>query len=181
MNPTWPYQAFPKKVVNDKNCHVSIFVIARAKRKALEKIYGNHVEQYEKLWDHGNELLKVIPDNTILIMTDDEELADGRKRFKRIYTCFGPLKKWFTGGCRPLVGLVGCHLKGPYERKLLAAIEIYANDDMYLIAWDVVEAENSDSWNWFLKNLRDDLNIENDGGWTSIPDRKKVIMSCHYH
>lgn len=33
MNPTWPLSAFLKKVVNDWGCHVSIYAIARAKRK----------------------------------------------------------------------------------------------------------------------------------------------------
>lgn len=174
MNPTWPLASFLQKVVNDWHCHVSIYAVARAKRKALKKINGRHVDQYGKVWEYGNELLKVMPDSTIQVMTEDQEFENGRKRFKRFYTCFGPLKRGFRSGCRPLVGLDGCHLKGPYGGQLLAAVGTDANDGMYPIAWAVVEAENTESWSWFLINLKSDLGIENDGAFTFISDRQKV-------
>lgn len=174
MNPTWPLQSFLQKVVNDWHCHVSVFAIGRAKRKALEKIRGKHVDQYAKLWDYGNELLKAMPDSTIQLMTEDQELEDGRKRFKRFYICLGPLKNGFRNGCRPLLGLDGCHLKGPYGGQLLAAVGTDANDGMYPLAWAVVEAENSDSWNWFLQLIKDDLRIDNSGAFTFVSDRQKV-------
>lgn len=49
MNPTWPLQAFLYKIVNNWNCHVSIYAIGRAKRKGLEKINDKAVDQYAKL------------------------------------------------------------------------------------------------------------------------------------
>ncbi|XP_074327925.1 uncharacterized protein LOC141665838 [Apium graveolens] len=71
MNPTWPLQAFLEKVVNDWGRHVSIYAIARAKRKALQTINGKHVEQYSRVWDYANALLKALPDSTVLVMTED--------------------------------------------------------------------------------------------------------------
>lgn len=121
INPTWPLAAFLKKVVNDWGCHVSIYAIARAKKMALQKIRGRHDEQYGQVWDYANELLKAMPDSTVLVMIEDT--ADPEKKlFKRFYTCFGPIKKGFKSGCRPLIGLDGCHLKGPYGGQLLTAI-----------------------------------------------------------
>lgn len=35
---------------------------------------------------------------------------------------------------------------------------------MYHLAWVVVEVENTDSWNWFLKLLAEDVGIENNSG-----------------
>ncbi|WOG93543.1 hypothetical protein DCAR_0312829 [Daucus carota subsp. sativus] len=84
MNPTWPLSSFLQKVVNDLHCHVSIFAIARAKRKALAKIKGQHVDQFGKVWEYGNELLKAMPDSTIQVMTEDQVLENDRKRFKRM-------------------------------------------------------------------------------------------------
>ncbi|XP_074364979.1 uncharacterized protein LOC141706040 [Apium graveolens] len=180
MNSTWPLQAFLKKVVNDWGCHVSIYAIARAKRKVLRTINGKHVEQYSRVWDYANALLKALPDSTILVMTEDaggtEEV--GQKRFKILYTCFGAVKKEFRKGCRPLIWLDGCHLKGPYGGQLLAAIGTYANDGMYPLAWAVVEAENSESWNWFLKQVVEDLNIENESSWTFISNRQKGLINA---
>ncbi|XP_074362844.1 uncharacterized protein LOC141703148 [Apium graveolens] len=151
MNPTWPLASFLQKVVNDWNFHVSIFAIGRAKKKALEKINGNHIDQYGKLWEYGNELLKVMPDSTIKLMTEEHEVSDGRKRFKRFYICLGPLKRGFRAGCRPLLDLD---------------------------AWAIVEAENSDSWNWFLMNVKEDLNIENDVRWAFISDKQKGLIDA---
>ncbi|XP_063943790.1 uncharacterized protein LOC135150742 [Daucus carota subsp. sativus] len=177
MNPTWPLSAFLKKVVNDWGCHVSIYAIARAKRKALEKINGRHVEQYSRVWDYAQELLKAMPDSTVLVTTENAEEPE-KKRFQRFYTCFGPIKKGFSSGCRPLIGLDGCHLKGPYGGQLLSAIGTDANDGMYPLAWAVVEAENSDSWSWFLANVVSDLKITNDGSWTFISDRQKGLINA---
>ena len=65
MNPTWPLSAFLKKVVNDWHCHVSVFAIARAKRKALQNINGKHVDQYGRILEYGDQLLKVMPQSTV--------------------------------------------------------------------------------------------------------------------
>ncbi|XP_074337085.1 uncharacterized protein LOC141674263 [Apium graveolens] len=99
MNPTYPLAAFLKKIVNDWHCHVSVYAIARAKKKSL-----------------GN-------------INEDQELAGGMKRFKRMYICLGPLKMGFINGCRPLFGLDGCHLKDPYGGYFLAAVATDANDN----------------------------------------------------
>lgn len=79
-----------------------------------------------------------MPDSIIQIMTEDQELVDGRKRLKRFYTCFSPIKKGFKSGCRPLVGLDCCHLKGLYGGQPLANVDTDAK-------WYVVENENHDS------------------------------------
>ncbi|XP_074342048.1 uncharacterized protein LOC141679444 [Apium graveolens] len=96
------------------------------------------------------------------------------RRFKRIYVCLGPVKKGFKAGCKPIIGLDGCHLNGPYGGQLLAAVGTYSNDEMYPIAWAIVEAENTESWNWFLELLATDVDIQNSGAWTFISDRQKI-------
>ncbi|WOG88369.1 hypothetical protein DCAR_0207604 [Daucus carota subsp. sativus] len=68
-----------------------------------------------------------MPDSTVLVTTENAEEPE-KKRFQRFYTCFGPIKKGFSSGCRPLIGLDGCHLKGPYGGQLLSAIGTDAND-----------------------------------------------------
>ncbi|KAL8131831.1 hypothetical protein AgCh_007664 [Apium graveolens] len=41
-----------------------------------------------------------------------------------------------------------------------------------------VEAENSETWNWFLNLLAYDVNIINSGGWTFISDRQKGLINA---
>lgn len=56
------------------------------------------------------------------------------------------LKKDSEVGADHLVGLDGCHLKGPYGGQLLTVVSTDANDGMYPTTWCVVEAVNNDNW-----------------------------------
>ncbi|GAV80239.1 hypothetical protein CFOL_v3_23700, partial [Cephalotus follicularis] len=44
--------------------------------------------------------------------------------FKRMFLCFGASKQGFIEGCRPFIGVDGCHLKGPYGRVMLLVISV---------------------------------------------------------
>ncbi|XP_074368731.1 uncharacterized protein LOC141708819 [Apium graveolens] len=148
MNPTWPVNAFHRKIVNDLKCDVSKHAVYRAKRRALMKI-SEHMRS----------------------KTD-------RGRFMRFYVCLGPLKEAFSQHGRRIIGLDGCHLKGPYGGHLLAAVGVDATDGIYPIAWEIVEAENTDAWNWFLHYFCQDIKIVNDKDWTFISDRQKRLINA---
>jgi len=80
-------------------------------------------------------------------------------------------------GCRRVIGIDGCFLKGPLKGELLSAIGRDANNQIYPIAWAVVEYENKDSWNWFLGHLQKDINIPaGAAGWVFITDQQKVHL-----
>ncbi|MBA0608850.1 hypothetical protein Godav_021019, partial [Gossypium davidsonii] len=57
--------------------------------------------------------------------------------FKRFYVCFEALKRGWKEGCRPVLGLDGCFLKGPFKCKLLAVVGRDGNNQMYLVAWAI--------------------------------------------
>ena len=174
MNPSWPVAAFHKKIFNDFKCEVSKHAVYRAKTRALLKINGTHRAQFAQVWDYAYELKRILPDSTVKILCEDPEPGTERGRFMRMYICLGPLKNAFVQFCRKLVGLDGCHLKGPFGGQLLAAVGVDANDGMYPIAWAVVESETTESWTWFLELLSQDLKIQSDADWTFISDRQKV-------
>ncbi|XP_063941468.1 uncharacterized protein LOC135149632 [Daucus carota subsp. sativus] len=171
MNPTWPISAFHKKIVNDLKCNVSKHAVYRARSRALKRINGTHEEQYADLWKYGYQLKKVLPETTVKILTENPEPEQVSGRFLRFYLCLGPLKKAFKAHCRKIVGLDGCHLKGPFGGILISAVGVDANDGMYPVAWGVVESETTDSWTWFLNFLCQDLQILVDKEWTFISDR----------
>uniref|UniRef100_A0A2N9EWY4 SWIM-type domain-containing protein n=1 Tax=Fagus sylvatica TaxID=28930 RepID=A0A2N9EWY4_FAGSY len=56
--------------------------------------------------------------------------------------------------CRPVISIDGTHLYGRYEGKLLIAMATEANNEIYPLAFAVVESENGDSWSWFLDCIR---------------------------
>ncbi|BFG26285.1 hypothetical protein CerSpe_125590 [Prunus speciosa] len=103
-------------------------------------------------------------------------MEGGKPIFHRMYVCFAALKKGFIQGCRPVVGLDGCHIKGPHPGQLLCAIGIDANNGMYPIAYAIVEIENRCTWTWFLEILVNDLRIDNGLSWVFMSDKHKGLL-----
>ena len=66
-------------------------------------------------------------------------------------------KRGFLRGCRPFVGLDGCHLKGKFGGQLLFATAKDGNDNIFPVAMVLVDQENKDSWIWFLEQFVDDI------------------------
>lgn len=87
--------------------------------------------------------MKSMSDTTVKLMTEPAEPGMDGRRFKRFYVCVGPLKAGFMSGCRPLLGLDGCHLKGPCKGILLTVVGTYPNERKHPIGWAQVEAENN--------------------------------------
>ena len=105
----------------------------------------------------------------------DRPTIDVPPRFQRLFISLAGMKKGFLDGCRPVIGVDGCFLKGPFKGQLLAAVSRDGNNNMYPIAYVVVEAETKDSWSWFLETLVSHLGThEKHGRPTFISDRQKV-------
>ncbi|XP_065623664.1 uncharacterized protein LOC111995617 [Quercus suber] len=72
------------------------------------------------------------------------ENENAEPNFKRMYIRYNAQKVGFLGGCRPFVGLDGCHLKGRFGGQLLSATAKDGNDNIFPVAIAVVEQENQD-------------------------------------
>jgi hypothetical protein len=119
------------------------------------------------------ELLRSNPGSTVAVCLD-ASIMD-KNIFQRFYVCFKALKDGFKAGCRKVIGLDGCFFKGACQGELLCAIGRDANNQMYPVAWAVVEKETTENWEWFIGLLIKDLNINDDGaGWVFISDQQKV-------
>jgi hypothetical protein len=91
-----------------------------------------------------------------------------------IYWSYDACKRGLLAGCKPFICLDGCHIKTRYKGQLLTAVGVDPNDCIYPIAFGLVEVECTSSWEWFLNNLKDDLNITNTSPWTIMSDKQKV-------
>jgi len=162
-DPTWTPYALQQRVKMDHNIDVPVGRCWRAKKVALKAIYGSHSEQYR----HARKYCAYVKIR--------------ESCFQRLYICLDVCKKGFKYGCRPVVCLDACHLKGEVRGQLLCAIGKDGNADMFPIAYAVAEVETRASWEWFLGLLIDDVYVGNGEGrgWTVISDRQKVMWkSC---
>lgn len=52
-------------------------------------------------------------------------------------------------GC-PLISIDGTHLYGKYWGSMFVAVRIDTNDQLFLLAFTIVEGVNNDNWGWFM-------------------------------
>ena len=66
----------------------------------------------------------------VILQTEMED-ENEQPKFKRMYIRYNAQKVGFSGGCRPIIGLDGCHLKGRFEWQILFAVARDANDNIF--------------------------------------------------
>ena len=115
-----------------------------------------------------------------VILQTEMENKDAKPKFKRIYIRYNAQKIGFLGGCRPFVGLDGCHLKGRFGGQLLFATAKNGNDNIFPVAMAVVVQKNKDSWIWFLEQFADNIGRPEELNLIFISDRQKGLSSNSY-
>ncbi|KAK1318674.1 hypothetical protein QJS10_CPB04g01530 [Acorus calamus] len=114
--------------------------VLKAKGKALELMHGKPEESYKHIPELREELLKANPCSIV------EYQLDVDNSFMRFFVCLGACRLGFLDGCRPFIGLDGCHLKGFYKGIMLSATFVDADSCLFPLAFAAVESETGDSW-----------------------------------
>ncbi|KAL2932594.1 NAD kinase [Bienertia sinuspersici] len=147
----------------------------KMKAKALQIIQGGHDQSYSNLVAYC-ELLKQKNPGSIAFCTWKQLQAPERAlQFKSIFISFAAQFKGLITGCRGLVGVDGCHLKGNYGGILLSAVSLDGNNEIFPVAVAVVDSENKTSWSWFFHHLKNILTETGREDWTIMSDRQKGI------
>ncbi|XP_058749183.1 uncharacterized protein LOC131622170 [Vicia villosa] len=159
-----------------QNYSVGITVCRAWKAKLIAKkmLEGDADRQYAILRRYAAELLRASPGNTLAI-TVERPNPTIPPRFGCFYFCFEGCKKGFINGCRPFVGVDGCHLKTKYGGQLLIAVGRDPNDQYFPLAFGVVETETKESWKWFLELLINDVGQSNK--YVFISDQQKGLVA----
>ncbi|GKE60321.1 mutator type transposase, partial [Tanacetum coccineum] len=89
---------------------------------------------------------------------------------------FGSITLGFKACKKDLLGLDGAFMKGPFPGQVLAAVELDSNNEIYPLAYALVEAKSKSSWCWFLQCLVDDIDLHPNLNFTFISDRQKGII-----
>ena len=75
-----------------------------------------------------------------------------------------------------VIDLDGAFLKGGCKGEPLTCISKNENNQMYPIAWAVVDKETKKTWSWFLKCIRHDLELIEGEELTLKYDMQKVLL-----
>ncbi|KAK8499610.1 hypothetical protein V6N11_025505 [Hibiscus sabdariffa] len=146
----------------------------RARVWANQKIRGRLEDEFNKLFDYVHTLREADPNGTFDLFVQRPTLSANRI-FKRLYICFGGLKEGFKKYCRPVLYLDGCYLKGDFKGEILAVVGRDGNNQIFPVAWAVVEVENRETWAWFLEHIQIDLEIGDGDRFTILSDMQKVM------
>ncbi|KAK1411785.1 hypothetical protein QVD17_32525 [Tagetes erecta] len=162
--PHWPAKDIQVAIKEKFKLFIGKWMAYKAKRCAHNKLHGSMKEHYSKIGSYLEALRHENPSSTFALVTVPARYYgnDGNiDVFFRIFVCFDGVKKGFLGGCRKLLCLDGCFLKTFLGGMLLAAIGRDANDQMYPLAWAVVEDVN-----------------DGGKGWTLVSDQQKGLINA---
>ncbi|XP_042509126.1 uncharacterized protein LOC122084755 [Macadamia integrifolia] len=85
----------------------------------------------------------------------------------------------FVKGCRLLIGVDDCHLKGRYGGILLSVVSYDGNNEIFPVAYAVVEVEYKDNWIFFLECLHKALGTSSDDmALTLMFDKQKGLLDA---
>jgi len=137
-------------------------VVRRARVLMLEVVEGRHDTSYLKLVSYIEMIRVTNPGSHAYISWDKPSVIDHNAsdpnalnnqpqnsnvpgnqpenpKFKRLFISFKGCIDGFKRGCRPLIGVDGCHLRGPYKGVLLTAHGLDAENHCFPLAFAVVE------------------------------------------
>jgi len=149
-------------------------ILRIAKNKIIDMLQGKQEEGYQYLAKYTVMVKETNPGSLCYIKWQDPAKEGGHPVFFRMFICFEACKRGFVAGCRKLLGVDGCHLKGPYKGILLTALGLDGNNHSFPIAYAIVDQESKDNWCYFLNSLRGVIGDDLDGEYTFIADRCKV-------
>ncbi|XP_052623324.1 uncharacterized protein LOC128128431 [Lactuca sativa] len=174
FNPSIKLKELKELIRTKFNITLSISTCNRAKHKVMVMIEGKASDHCARIWDYAAEIQRSNPGSTVKVGVNLN--SDGKHYFHRFYVCFHALKTGWIVGCRSVIGLDGCFLKGQVKGQLLTAIGRDANNQVYPICWGVVDIENKQNWKWFLDLLSEDVGVQEGGGLTVISDQHKGLL-----
>ncbi|XP_038889322.1 uncharacterized protein LOC120079232 [Benincasa hispida] len=119
----------------------------RARETAYALARGTPEESYAILHAYG-EALKM--EN---LGTRFEIELENDVHFKYMFMALGPYIKGFSS-CRPVIIVDGSHLKGKYKGTKLFGVSMDGNNQVYPLAYAIVDNETGRAWKWFMSNMK---------------------------
>lgn len=128
----------------------------RGKYLAEKELHGSPEEVSNQLPWFCEKIMETNPGSFALF----EEMEDSR--LGRLFISFHASINGFEQGCRPLLFIDAISIKAVKQWKILAATSVDAENEVFPVAFAVVENETDDNWNWFLLQLKSALPLTHD-------------------
>lgn len=124
---------------------------SQGRKQAFEMVFGDFESSFKALPRYMAALQYFNP-GTVVEWEHQSTTMQGDHIFKYLFWAFKPSINGFKS-CRPVISIDSTHVYGKYEMKLLIAVAIDANNNIFPLAYAVVARESYDSWSWFLQLL----------------------------
>ncbi|KAH7837736.1 hypothetical protein Vadar_017411 [Vaccinium darrowii] len=143
------------------------------KQIAIATIFGDWDKSYEKLPMYLAALQKYNP-GTEVHLNAVPSVIPGTVIFDQVFWAFAPTIAGFRY-CRPVICVDGTFLTGKYKGMMLVAVSQDAENQIFPIAFAIVDRETKESWGWFLNCLR--AYVTDRTGLCLISDRHGGLVS----
>ncbi|XP_043705403.1 uncharacterized protein LOC122655261 [Telopea speciosissima] len=168
-----------KAVLGSTGIQVSYMKMYIPRNIVVEINQGSFAQSYALLPEYADLVLKNMPGSIVRLHYNDRQDMSQPLVFKRLFVSFHAYTEGFKKGCRPFIGIDGCHLKGKYGGVLLSAIFVDGNNALFTIAFGIVEVECKDSWLFFLECLNEGLgDASHDQSLTFMSDKQKGLSDA---
>lgn len=123
-----------------------------AKQMAIARIYGSWEMSYQVCpkWMHA--VKEYNPGSWVKWVTKPGPSPDCAI-FDRVFWTFAPAVEGFNH-CRPVISIDATHLYGKYRGKMMIATSLDGANQIYPLAFAIVDEESHSTWYWFLMCLR---------------------------
>ncbi|XP_038875141.1 uncharacterized protein LOC120067676 [Benincasa hispida] len=118
-----------------------------AKETAYALVRGTSEESYTILHAYGEALKMGNPTTRFEIELENDV------HFKYMFMTLGPCIRGLAS-CRPVIIVDGSHLKGKYNGTMLVGVSMDGNNQVYPLAYPIVDSEIDRAWKWFMSNLK---------------------------
>ncbi|XP_048608057.1 uncharacterized protein LOC125584146 [Brassica napus] len=152
---------------NDYGCEISDSLAWDSREYAVNAVRGIPEESYGKIPKYLHMLREANPGTHSSYKTD----VDGR--FRYLFIAFCQSIRGFNTVMRRVIVVDGTFLKSKFKGVLLVATAIDGNSNLYPIAFGIVDSENEQSWEWFMRELK--VVVADDNGLAFISDRQVSI------
>ncbi|XP_070672413.1 uncharacterized protein [Malus domestica] len=134
-----PWRLYASRMYNEDSIQVKTYVGKHECPRIWKESPNCKVAWLVKRYVDKFRLNPSMPITTFVETVKEERMVKIliKTAYRRIYICLGACKNGFKNGCRQLIGLDGCHLKGMFKDQLLSAVGMDANNQTWR-AWTFI-------------------------------------------